>query len=346
VGPVITTRQLAINSSKRAGMRSKVIVLLLIILASAYLADAQQPKKVPQIGYVSGTGRPSDPGPYVEALRQGLQDLGYVDGQNIAIEYRGAEGKPGRYASLVKELVQLKVDVIVVPTLPAILAAREATKTIPIVMVANTDPVAVGLVDSLARPGGNITGLSTLAQDLSGKRLELLMEVVPRLSRVGVLRDADSQNSAIAFKEYEATARALKVQLRSLGVRGPNPDLEGVFQAASKERIDAIITITNSNLFIQQKRIVDLAITNRLPSMYQGSTWVESGGLMSYSTNDLDAFRRAATYIDKILKGTKPSDLPIEQPTKFELLINLKTAKQIGLTIPPNVLARADKVIK
>ena len=256
------------------------------------------------------------------------------------------EGKPERYASLVNELVQLKVDVIVVPTLPAILAAREATKTIPIVMVANTDPVAAGLVDSLARPGGNITGLSTLAQDLSGKRLELLKEVVPRLSRVGVLRDADSQNTAIAFKEYEATARALKVQLRSLGVRGPDPDLAGAFQAASKERIDAIITITNSNLFIQQKRIVDLAITNRLPSMYQGSTWVESGGLMSYSTNDLDAFRRAATYIDKILKGTKPSDLPIEQPTKFELIINLKTAKQIGLTIPPNVLARADKVIK
>jgi putative tryptophan/tyrosine transport system substrate-binding protein len=240
-----------------------VWVVTILLLTSVHLADAQQPGKVPRIGYVSGTGSPSDPGPYVEALRHGLQDLGYVDGKNIAIEYRGAEGKPERYASLVKELVQLKVDVIVVPTLPAILAAREATKTIPIVMVANTDPVATGLVDNLARPGGNITGLSTLAQDLSGKRLELLRKVSPRMSRVGVLRDADSQNSAIAFKEYEATARALKVQLRSLGVRGPNPDLEGAFQTASKERIDAIITITNSNLFIQQKRIVDLAITNR-----------------------------------------------------------------------------------
>jgi putative tryptophan/tyrosine transport system substrate-binding protein len=305
-----------------------------------------QQLKIPRIGYVSGTGSPADPGPYVEALRQGLRDLGYVDGKNIAIEYRGAEGKPERYASLVNELIQRKVDVIVVPTLPAILAARTATKTIPIVMVANIDPVAAGLVDSLARPGGNITGLSTLAQDLSGKRLELLKEVVPRLSRVGVLRDADSQNSAIAFKEYEATAQALKVQLRSLGLRGPNLDLEGAFQAASKERMDAIITITNSNLFIQQKRIADLAIRNRLPSMYQGSTWVESGGLMSYSTNDIDAFRRAAIYVEKILKGIKPNDLPLEQPTKFELVINLKTAKQIGLTIPQSVLYRADKVIK
>ena len=305
-----------------------------------------QQLKIPRIGYVSGTGSPADAGPYIEALRQGLRDLGYVDGKNIAIEYRGADGKPERYASLVNELIQRKVDVIVVPTLPAILAARTATKTIPIVMVANIDPVAAGLVDSLARPGGNITGLSTLAQDLSGKRLELLKEVVPRLSRVGVLRDADSQNAAVAFKDYEATAHALKVQLRSLGLRGPNLDLEGAFQAASKERMDAIITITNSNLLIQQKRIADLAIRNRLPSMYQGSTWVEFGGLMSYSTNDIDAFRRAAIYVEKILKGVKPNDLPVEQSNKFELVINLKTAEQIGLTIPQSVLYRADKVIK
>jgi len=309
------------------------------------VAQAQQ-AKVPRVGYISGTGSPSNPGPYVEALRQGLRDLGYVEGKSFVIEYRGAEGKPDRYPSLVNELVQLKVDVLVVPILPAILAARQATKTIPIVMVTNTDPVAGKLVDSLARPGGNITGLSTLAQDLSGKRLELLTEVVPRLSRVAVLRDVDSQNSAIAFKEYEATARALKVQLQSLDVRGPNPDLEGAFRAATKGRTNAIITITNSNLLIQQKRIVDLAITNRLPSMYQGSTWVESGGLMSYSTDDLAIYRRAATYVDKILKGTKPADLPIEQPTKFEFAINLKTAKQIGLNIPQSVLFRADRVIK
>jgi ABC-type uncharacterized transport system substrate-binding protein len=307
---------------------------------------AQQPAKIPRIGYVSGTGNPSNPGPYVEALRQGLRDLGYIEGKSFLIEYRGAEGDPKRYPSLVNELVELKVDVLVVPTLPAIQAARQATKTIPIVMVTNTDPVAGKLVDSLARPGGNITGLSTLAQDLSGKRLELLKEVVPRLSRVAVLRDVDSQNSAIAFKEYEATARALKVQLQSLDVRGPNPDLEGAFRAATKGRTNAIITITNSNLLLQQKRIVDLAITNRLPSMYQGSTWVEAGGLMSYSTDDLAMYRRAATYVDKILKGTKPTDLPIEQPTKFEFVINLKTAKALNLNIPQSVLFRADRVIK
>jgi putative tryptophan/tyrosine transport system substrate-binding protein len=317
-----------------------------VLFALYVFAEAQQSLKIPRIGYVSGTGNPSNPGPYVEALRQGLRDLGYVEGKNIAIEYRGAEGKLDLIPSLVKELVQLKVDVLVVATLPAILAARQATKTIPIVMVTSTDPIASKLVDSLARPGGNITGLSTLAQDLSGKRLELLTEVVPRLSRVAVLRDVDSQNSAIAFKEYEATARALKIQLQSMGVQGSNPDLEGAFQAATKGRTNAIITITTANLFIQQKRIADLAITNRLPSMYQGSTWVESGGLMSYSTDDLAMYRRAATYVDKILKGTKPADLPVEQPTKFEFVINLKTAKQIGLTIPQSVLFRADRVIK
>jgi len=315
-------------------------------LLLAHSVHAQQPTKIARIGYVSGTGNPSNPGPYVEALRQGLRDLGYVEGKNIAIEYRGADGKPDRYPSLMNELVQLKVDVLVAPTLPAILAANQATKTIPIVMVTNTEPVAAGLIDSLARPGGNITGLSTLSQDLSGKRLELLTEVVPRLSRVAVLRDADSQNSAITFKEYEAAARALKVQLQSLDVRGHNPDLEGAFQAATKGRNNAIITITTASLFVQQKRIVDLAITNRLPSMYHGITWVESGGLMSYSTDDLAIYRRAATYVDKILKGTKPADLPVEQPTKFEFAINLKTAKALNLTIPPLVLFRADKVIK
>jgi ABC-type uncharacterized transport system substrate-binding protein len=317
-------------------------ILLLLPVHSVFGQQA----KIPRVGYISGTGSASNPGPYVEALRQGLRDLGHIDGKNIVIEYRGAEGKQDRYPSLVNELVQLKVDVLVVPTLPAILAARQATKTIPIVMVTNTDPVAGKLVDSLARPGGNITGLSTLAQDLSGKRLELLAEVVSRLSRVAVLRDVDSQNSAISFKEYEATARALKIQLQSIGVRGPNPDLEGAFQEAAKGRNNAIITITNSNLFIQQKRIVDLAITNRLPSMYQGSTWVESGGLMSYSTDDLAIYRRAATYVDKILKGAKPAELPIEQPTKFEFVVNLKTAKALNLTIPQSVLFRADRIIK
>ncbi|MBI3060887.1 MAG: ABC transporter substrate-binding protein, partial [Deltaproteobacteria bacterium] len=224
--------------------------------------------------------------------------------------------------------------------------AKEATKTIPIVAVLAVDPVATGIVDSLARPGGNITGIATLQRDLSGKRLELLTEVVPKISRVGVLWDANAPGPAIAFKEYEAAARALKVQLQSLAVRGPNPDLEGAFQAAASGRAGALITIRNPVLRRYPKQIAELAIKNRLPSMYEGSEYVEAGGLMSYSANDVESFRRAATYVDKILKGAKPADLPVEQPTKFELVINLKAAKQIGLTIPPNALARADRVIK
>jgi ABC-type uncharacterized transport system substrate-binding protein len=241
--------------------------------------------------------------------------------------------------------VQFKVDVLVVPTAGAVRAAKRATKTIPVVMVTQVDPVAAGLVDSLARPGGNITGLATLQRDLSGKRLELLAEVVPRLSRVGMLRNPDDE-TAIGFKDYEAAARALKIRLQSLNARGSDPDLEGAFREAVKGRADAVITITNSPLLRNSKRIADLALKNRLPSMYEGSTWVEGGGLMSYLANDLELFRRAATYVDKILKGAKPADMPVEQPTKFELVINLKTAKQIGLIIPQKVLVRADKVIR
>ena len=327
-------------------MNRKILISLLtaVLLTTVSLTGAQQPAKIPRIGYVSGTGDPSNPGPYVEAFRQGLRDLGHIDGKNIVIEYRGAEGKLDRIPSLVAELVQLKVDVLVLPIPSAIHAAKQATRTIPIVMVTGSDPVADGLVDSLARPGGNITGLSTLSRELSGKRLELLTEVVPRLSRVGVLRDADEQSGV--FKEYEAAARAIKIQLQSLEVRGLNPDIEGAFQAAAKGHVRALITVTSAPLFLQRKRIADLAMKNRLPSMYQGSGWVEAGGLVSYSTNDLEAFRRAAYYVDKILKGAKPADLPVEQPTKFELVINLKTAKALGLTIPPLVLMRADKVIK
>jgi putative ABC transport system substrate-binding protein len=327
---------------RKAGVLSTLLVV--VLLAFAVIAEAQPQAKIPRIGYVSGTGDSSNPGPYVEALRQGLRDLGYIEGKNFVIEYRGAEGKLDRFPSLVTELVQLKVDVLVVPT-GAVRTAKQATKTIPVVMVTQLDPVAAGLVDSLAHPGGNITGLATLQRDLSGKRLELLAEVVPRISRVGILR-GDGSMSAIGFKEYEAAARALKIQLQSLEVRDPNPDFEAAFQSAAKGRTSALITVTNANLFRNQKRIADLAIKNRLPSMYEGSTWVEAGGLMSYSTNDLEVYRRAATYVDKILKGVKPAALPVEQPTKFEFVINLRTAKQIGLTIPPNVLARADKVIK
>ena len=240
----------------------------------------------------------------------------------------------------------LKVDVLVSGTVPAILAAKQATKTTPIVMVFNADPVETGIVDSLARPGGNVTGLTRLTRELGGKRLELLKDVVPRISRVGVLWDADEASAAIGFKEYQTAARALKLQLQSMEVRGPKPDLEGAFRDAAKEHASAIIAIRNGLLNLHLERIGDLAIKNRMPSMYEGSDFVQAGGLMSYSANDADLFRRAAYYVDRILKGTKPADLPVEQPTKFELVINLKTAKQIGLTIPQAVLYRADKVIR
>ena len=309
-------------------------------------AWAQQPAKVPRIGYLSGSGDASNPGPLVEFFRQGLRDHGHVEGKTILVEYRYAEGQRDRVPDLVAELVQLKVDVIFVGTLPAALAAKQTTKTIPIVMVLAVDPVATSIVDSLARPGGNITGLATLQRDLAGKRLELLKEVVPAMSRAGILWDANASGSAIAFKEYEAAARTLKVQLQSLEVRGPEPDLEGTLQVAAKGRASALITIRNPMLRRYTKRIAELAIKNQLPSMHEGSESVEAGGLMSYAANDAENFKRAAYYVDRILKGTKPADLPVEQPTKFELLINLKTAKQIGLTIPPNVLARADRVIR
>jgi putative ABC transport system substrate-binding protein len=272
--------------------------------------------------------------------------LGYVEDKHYMIEYRGAEGKVERVPTLVNELVELKVDVLIAPLPPAIRAAKQATKTIPIVIVASVDPVATGLAESLAYPGGNITGISTLNQDVIGKRLELLKEVVPRVSRVGVLLDADGESSIMNLKEYETASAPLKIQIQPIQVRGINPDLKNAFQTAAKSRVGAMITITNANLFLQQKHIADLAIKNRLPSMYHGSTWVDAGGLMSYSTDELGAFRRAGAFVDKILKGTKPADLPIEQSTKFEFVINRKTAKQIGLDIPQSVLFRADKVIK
>jgi ABC-type uncharacterized transport system substrate-binding protein len=329
-------------------MSKKVICLALgaMLLALSLPAEAQQPAKIPRIGYVSPIGDPNTPGPQVEGFRQGLRDFGYIEGKNILVEYRYLEGKTDRNPSVVAELVQLKVDVLVVSALPAIRAAKQATKTIPIVMVTTQDPVATGLIVSLARPGGNITGLTRLTRELSGKRLELLSELVPRISRVGVFWDAKGESATIGFKEYEAAARALKIPLQSLGVRVPNPDLDGVFQAAAKGRVNTLVPIITPPVLPYQKQIVDLAIRNRLPSMWERSEFVEADGLASYSANDADQFRRAAYYVDRILKGAKPPDLPVEQPTKFELVINLKTAKQIGLTIPQSMLYRADKVIK
>jgi putative ABC transport system substrate-binding protein len=326
-------------------VKKKVSILALsaLLLTLYTSAAAQQPAKVPQIGFLAGNRE----GPSVGEFQQGLRDLGYVEGKNILLEYRYTEGKADRSPSLVTELVQLKVNILVVTSLGGIRAAKQTTKTIPIVMVTTQDPVAAGIVDSLARPGGNITGVTTLTRDLSGKRLELLKEVVVRISRVGILQDANAgPGPAIAFKEYEAAAGSLKMQVQSLAVRGPNPDLEGAFQAAAKGRANAFIAINSVVLSRYSKRLAELAIKNRMPSMNELSTYVEAGGLMSYAADNNESFRRAATYVDKILKGAKPAELPIEQPTKFDLVINLKTAKQIGLTIPPNVLARADRVIR
>jgi ABC-type uncharacterized transport system substrate-binding protein len=316
-----------------------------LLFALCSTTAAEQAGKIPRIGYISGTYNPSNPGPYVEALRRGMRELGYTEGKNFIVEYRGAEGKFETIPAIVAELVRLKVDVLVLPLFGAIDAAKKATTTIPIVMITQVDPVAAGLVASLARPGGNISGLATLQRDLSGKRLELLAEIVPRLSRVGILRSANEAISTIGLKDYESAARDLNLQIHSLNV-GADPNLEEAFQAALKARVGGLITITSNPLFGNSKRVTQLAIKHALPAMFEGSSWVHNGGLISYSANDIEVFHRAATYVDKILKGAKPADLPIEQPTKFELVINLKTAKQIGLTIPQKVLVRADRVIK
>jgi putative tryptophan/tyrosine transport system substrate-binding protein len=321
------------------------VALCTMLFALCFSAQAQQPKKIPRIGLMTATGNSKSPGPQVEAFQQGLKDLGYIEGKNCFVEYR-YESSGVAHRELVAELLQLKVDVLVVASLPAIRAAKDATNTIPIVIVTVQDPVASGYIDSLARPGGNITGLTRLTRELSGKRLELLIELVPTTSRVGIVWDAEGQSAAIGFKEYETAARFLKIGLQSLGVRKPKPDFAGAFRAAIKSRSNSIIVIRNPLITSHQEQIADLAIKNRLPSMNETSDFVESGGLASYSSSDADQFRRAAVYVEKILKGAKPGDLPVEQPTKFELIINLKTAKQIGLTIPPSVLARADKVIK
>jgi|SoiMetStandDraft_2_1073263.scaffolds.fasta_scaffold02855_10 putative tryptophan/tyrosine transport system substrate-binding protein len=327
-------------------MKRKITVLTLcaLLFALCFQAQAQQPKKVPRIGYLP-SGPISERVHLWDAFRQGMRELGYVEGQNITLVFPSAEVTPERLPHLAAELVSLKVDVIVAAGTPAVQAAKEATKTIPIVTPITTEPLETGLVASLARPGGNITGLSYMSSDLSGKRLELLREVVPGVSRIAVLSNPSSATVPPMMRKTEVAARALGVQLQRLEVHGPD-DFERVFQAATKERAGALITLDDAFAFTQRTRIVKLATKNRLPAIYGFREFVEVGGLMSYAANLSDMYRRAATYVDKILKGTKPADLPVEQPMKFELVINLKTAEQIGLTIPPNVLVRADKVIK
>jgi len=327
----------------KSALRNSIspILLCAMLFALCFSAQAQQPGKVPRIGFIS-----NNPGALVEAFQRGLRDHGYVEGKNILVEYRYIEGDRDRNPSLVAELLQLNIDILVATSPPTIRAAKQATKSIPIVMVTAQDPVATGAVDSLARPGGNITGLTILTRELSGKSLELLKEVIPGVSRVGVLAVAGPTVPGNALKEYEAAARALKIPIQPLLVRSPNPDIEGVFKEARKGRVSALVAARNSVIAPYTKKIADLSIKNRLPSMLERSDYADVGGMMSYGANDAASFRRAAVYVDKILKGAKPAELPVEQPTKFDFVINLKTANQIGLTIPPNVLPRADRVIK
>jgi putative ABC transport system substrate-binding protein len=326
-------------------MSKKIIGLALgvVLLALSVPAQAQQPGKIPRIGFLF-YGSPG-PSPELDAFRQGLRELGYIEGQNIAIEYRFASGRVERLPELAAELVRLELDVIVTPATPASLAAKQATSTILIVFAAVADAVGAGLIASLARPGGNITGLTSISAELGGKRLELLKEVVPKASRVAVLYNPADRANVLVLKELQESAPALGLTLQPLEVRGPG-EFEGAFVAMTRQRAHALFGAAGILTFEHRKAIVDLAAKSRIPAMWGHRQFVEAGGLMSYAVNFYDQLRRAATYVDKILKGRKPVDLPVEQPTKFELVINLIAAKQIGLTIPPNVLARADKVIK
>jgi ABC-type uncharacterized transport system substrate-binding protein len=339
-----------VDRDREKDMKKKITVLTLcaMLFALCFPAEAQQPTKIPRIGYLGATS-PSTSSARIEAFRQGLRELGYVEGKNIVIEWRHHEGKLDRLPALAAELVRLKVDIIVTVGPPAARAAKEATVTIPIVMMQIGDPVGSGFVASLARPGGNMTGLSSLAPELSGKRLELLKEIVPNLSRVAVFGTSTDPDNAQSLREVERAAKALKVKLQYLDIRDTKDpkEIETAFRAASKERAEAVLMMVSGPIAnAHRTKILDLAVKNRLPVIYPTPATVEAGGLMSYGVNVDDLTRRAATYVDKILKGAKPADLPVEQPTKFELVVNLKTAKQIGLTIPPNVLARADRVIK
>ena len=309
-----------------------------ILLVPLHRSEAQQPRKIPRIGVIVSGG--------YEAFEQGLRDLGYIEGQNVLIERRYGEGNLDRMPIIVNELVKQQVDILFVTNQVAILAAKKSTQTIPIIMVSSVDPVMAGLVDSLSRPGGNITGLSQLSRNLSAKRVELLRETLPGISRFAILWDPEGPGPRVAYKEYQAAAQMVNGRVQSLEIRGPKPNIEGVFQAAKAKRADAVVIVANPLTTVYEQVIVEQAIKNRIPSMGEGGRIVRRGALMSYGSDITELYRRAATYVDKILKGTKPADLPVEQPTKFELVINLKTAKHIGLIIPPNVLVRADRVIR
>jgi putative tryptophan/tyrosine transport system substrate-binding protein len=325
-------------------MNKRVLWLLVfLLLVSVLPAEAQQPTKIPKIGYLTGAS-PSAMTSRIEAFRQGLRELGYVERKNIIVEYRYAEGQPDRLPVLADELVRLKPDVIVTGGPSATRPVKAATSTIPVVMAQDSDPVGNGFVVSLARPGGNVTGLSVLSPELSGKRLEILKEVVPKLTRLAVLSGTDPGTQQ-ELKEIRLAARSLSIQIQQLDIEG-SKDVESAFQTARRDRADAVLLLVTVVATSQRKQFADSAVKNRLPVIYFRREFVEDGGLMSYGVSFPDMDRRSAYFVDKILKGAKPADLPIEQPTKFALVINLKAAKQIGLTIPPNVLARADRVIR
>jgi putative tryptophan/tyrosine transport system substrate-binding protein len=318
--------------------------LAVLFFALTIPAQAQQAKKISRVGFLDPTSAKVSVA-RIDAFRQGLNKLGYVESKNIAIEYRFADGSSERLSEDAADLVRLKVDVIITRAIPGAVAAKKATASIPIVFVGVADAVGAGLVGSLARPGGNVTGLTSLAPELSGKRLELLKETAPKASRIAVLRNPSNRGDPIIWNETQAAAQTLGLQLQSLDARN-STELESAFETAVKLGIHALLAVPDPFLQSHRKQIVDFAAKSRLPAIYTDPEYVEDGGLMSYAANPLEFYTRAASFVDRILKGEKPGDIPIEQPTKFDFVINLKTAKQIGLTIPPNVLARADRVIK
>jgi putative tryptophan/tyrosine transport system substrate-binding protein len=344
----LTSERLAVSRNKTEGRlmigRSLICLLLTVILLTGATAEAQQATKFARIGYLT-TGPRSTSSTRVEALRLGLSELGYTEGRNIVIEARYAEGKLDRLTDLAAELVRLKVDVIVTGGATVTRTVRKATFSIPIVMAQDPDPVGNGHIASLARPGGNITGLSSLSADLSGKRVELLKEILPQLSRLAVLGTSTNAGNERQLRETKTALGAFGVQLHYLDVLS-RKDIQAGFRAASKGRADAVLILSGPLLNPHRTEIAQLAVKYRLPVIHTGREYVEAGGLIAYGVSTDDLARRAATYVDKILKGAKPADLPVEQPTKFELVINLKAAKQIGLPIPPNVLARADRVLR
>jgi putative tryptophan/tyrosine transport system substrate-binding protein len=332
------------DATRHWSVFSKIVTFCALLFALCSSAEAQQPTKVPRIGYLGSLSRSAFVS-RIEAFQEGLRELGYVEGKNIVIEWRFAEGKLDRLPALAAELVDLKIDIIVSSSPTTTRPIKDATSTIPIVMAQDSDPVASGFVASLAHPGGNITGLSTVLPEISGKRLEILKETVPKLARVAVLGASTTPGTLQSLKETELAAAAFKVQLHYLDVLEPK-DIETAFRGAAKGRVDAVLVLGGPFILSNRTQIAELAVKNRFPAIYYSPEFVEDGGLMSYGVSFIELSRRAGWYVVKILKGAKPADLPVEQPTKFEFVINLKAAKQIGLAIPEKVLARADRVIR